>query len=766
MHEGLILARQEGLNLVKTNFLRLMASKHLASEARHKLEEQLTCSICLDQYTNPKILPCFHTFCLDCLKGVLPEVTQQGHYSLPCPTCRSPCQLPQQGIETLPPSFTINNLTEVYNLLKKVTGNRHTSCDKCNKADAVHYCKQCAKFLCQQCLHQHDEWITGHQTLGLDEVVNTVYQLPQAKPEVTITCTDHSKHHEIFCETCKEFICHLCTVKKHKDHDYDVINDAYDKHKLIICSSLRPLNQQIDRLVEEIGNLIRRRNEITEQGEKTKETTHLVIAQMKELLDQTERMLNEEIDVAMKYKLSMTDHQTKEAEAILGQLTECRDHIEQSLKVDTPQQVLSTKSQMTSRTESLVANTKEKTFKPLEEADITLERDTNKNMKEIPSYVGKINYSTLSPTIAYDHIPLVDNESTVTMTLSVSNGSPAPTSSISCHLTPPDSSKPTIQCTVKDTSQSGQYNIVFTPLTRGLHPLHVKTHNRNIPCSPVSIPVSVPAKMRNAIVKCFITGLNGPRKIAVSDNGQMIISEEKGHCITIATSEGVKVKSFGSKGNGRGQLSSPQGIAITSKGTILVADYGNDRIQEFTMNGECVSCIGSKGIGPLQFIRPYRIAINKTTGQVYVVNTSNHRVQVLNADLKFSHMFGSRGSGQGQFVNPFSITIDCQGLVYVGDIGNNRIQKFTPEGQFVSSFGTKGSEPGQLSSPLDITFDDNDLLYICEGDPNRRISVFTTTGEFVHYFGKDVIGYPTGSVIDKYGYLYVCDNENGDVKIF
>ena len=156
--------------------------------------------------------------------------------------------------------------------------------------------------------------------------------------------------------------------------------------------------------------------------------------------------------------------------------------------------------------------------------------------------------------------------------------------------------------------------------------------------------------MRNTIVKRFITGLKRPCKIAVSDNGQMIISES--HCITIATSEGVKVKSFGSKGNGRGQLSSPQGIAITSKGTILVADHDNHRIQEFTMNGECVSCIGSEGNGPLQFVGPYGIAINKTTGQVYITDRGNHRVQVLNADLTFSHTFGSRGSGQGQFHLP------------------------------------------------------------------------------------------------------------------
>ena len=73
-----------------------------SAEALHKLEDQLTCSICLDRYTNPKILPCFHSFCLHCLKHVLPEVTQNGDYALPCPTCRCTCQIPPQGVQALP----------------------------------------------------------------------------------------------------------------------------------------------------------------------------------------------------------------------------------------------------------------------------------------------------------------------------------------------------------------------------------------------------------------------------------------------------------------------------------------------------------------------------------------------------------------------------------------------------------------------------------------------------------------------------------------
>ena len=247
-----------------------MATPSLSSsEVLHKLEEQLTCPICLEQYTNPKFLPCFHSFCSKCLENV-PLELQQGSYNLPCPTCRSPCQLSQQGVQALPSSFTINNLSEVYNLMKKVSGNRHASCDRCRSFDADHYCKQCGKFLCQLCLVNHNEWMNDHETLGLDEVVNAAYQLSaQAKPEATI-CADHGKLLEIFCETCEELICHLCTVKKHKDHDYDVVGDAFSKHKRSIELNLQPLNQKIERFTEMTTNLVKRKEEIEQQGRDVK----------------------------------------------------------------------------------------------------------------------------------------------------------------------------------------------------------------------------------------------------------------------------------------------------------------------------------------------------------------------------------------------------------------------------------------------------------------------------------------------------------------
>ena len=98
-----------------------------------------------------------------------------------------------------------------------------------------------------------------------------------------------------------------------------------------------------------------------------------------------------------------------------------------------------------------------------------------------------------------------------------------------------------------------------------------------------------------------------------------------------------------------------------------------------------------------------------------------------------------------------------KGFVYVADSDNNRIQQFTAEGKWLSSFGTTGSEPGRLTFPRDITVDDDDLLYICEGDPNCRVSVFITIGDFVCCFGKGTLDSPKRAVFDKYGDLCVIN---------
>ena len=741
------------------------------SDALKKLEEQLTCPICLDDYTDPKTLFCLHSFCHQCLEG-LPLDLQGKKLFLSCPTCRTPTELPEAGVAGFPIAFFINNLTEVYSLFKKVSGDQHVSCDNCKKSDATGYCKQCAKFLCTECLGVHNKWVpcVDHVVISLDEVTRTAFQLPSIKPEVTMNCSSHDKPLEIYCETCHDLICHNCTVRIHKGHEYDLVQDTYDKHRQIIESSLEPVKEQIVVVTEAVTTLTQVEKEITHQGETVREEIHVMMKQIIDLLLQSERKLTEDVDLAARHKLSMLSQQKRNAETTLGQLTDCFDFVEQGLKVGTPQQVLLAQPQMIDRMNSVIKSYKPESFQPLEQADIKLVN--SKKIEDVHQSIGEIHcsYHPSSVHVVDSNLPIMGKESTSTIVFEFPDGStvPLPSSRISCYLTPPDNNQP-IECKVKELLQSGRYKVVFTPITRGLHQLYVRVHDINIPGSPLSIFVSISPKMRGNPVKS-ITGLNKPWGIDVTDDGLMIVSEYCGHCITVLDREGKKINSFGSQGSGRGQFNHPCGIAVTSNGTILVSDSGNHRIQELTMKGECIACVGERRNGPLQFQEPKGITINKTTGHVFIAEEFNHRIQVLNPDLTFSYTFGSNGSGQGQFSQPYNVTLDSKGFVYVTDRNNRRIQKFTPEGRFVDMFGTKGPKPGQLNYPSGITVDDNDLLYVTE-ENNHRVSIFTTDGEFIHCFGEygnkeGQFSDPRKVTFDRYGYLYVCDKNNYRVVVY
>ena len=586
-----------------------------------------------------------------------------------------------------------------------------------------------------------------------------------------MSCIDHNKPLDLFCESCQQLICHDCTVKKHEDHNYDHFPDTYHQCKNAIDQScLQPLNEEYDRLVAAQKILTSNRNEIPRNAQATNDEIWQAINQIKNRLDETGKTLTQKVDSAAQYKVRVFDQQLKEVDTALDQVAECRDHVDQCVNVGSPQQVLLTTPQIMSHTQSVIDSVKDKTFQPQEQPDIQLVK--SKTIPQIhESMIGEVKctFHSLKMSLSRHHIPLINQESTVTIALSVPDGSPAlvPPSLINFRLTPPDNS-PLIQCSVKESSQSGQYSVVFTPLTRGIHQLHVTTNGGNIPCSPVSVHVSVPPKMRGTPVKTIGTGLNGPRGVAMTNDGLLIVSEGVSHCITLLDNEGRKIRSIGTRGEGRGQLKNPRGVAITSKGTILVADRDNDRIQEFTMEGDCVSCVGTKGTGPLQFNHPLGITINKTTGQVFVVDDDNHRVQVLHPDLTFSHMFGSKGYSRGQFNSPYDVAIDSQGYVYVTDTGNHRVQQFTPEGQPVFSFGTRGSEPGQLYRPSGITLDDNDLVYV--NNSNQFISVHTTNGQYITRIAKSqpesIFGYFAGITFDTNRDLYTCSTKANKVFVY
>lgn len=82
-----------------------------------KLEEALTCSICLDTFRDPRILKCRHTFCLSCLHNLY-----RTSYSkfIKCPNCKQETPVEANGVEGLEKNKELDSISKVHEKMKNI----------------------------------------------------------------------------------------------------------------------------------------------------------------------------------------------------------------------------------------------------------------------------------------------------------------------------------------------------------------------------------------------------------------------------------------------------------------------------------------------------------------------------------------------------------------------------------------------------------------------------------------------------------------------
>ena len=679
------------------------------SSGLRKLEQQLTCPVCLDIYTDPKILPCHHSFCQECLEELPQEREARGDtYYLSCPTCRQRTEVPREGVGAFPVAFHLNNLKEIMESLEKKASN------------------------------------------------------PQQ-----VTCNDHDKPLDMFCVTCKTIICLHCTYHTHEGHEHTLVSDCYQ----MLYNNLKPVKGKKEALKKVLSDLAEREGEIRERGEGVLKEINGMVEEMIGILRQSGRKLTEQVKRVTDAKLEMLSRQTKSAQTSLSLLEDVEDYVEQSLKTDTHQQVLRSKTQMMEHMSEVTAQINVEELRPIEKDDLRLIKESAETLKSL-HHIGTVSTTALQECkVKIFEKSLKENEFSFSLSIEAPDLSlvSVPVSSLRCSLVPVGKSDEPIHTTVTTTSTPGVYRIHCNPSTRGTHTVKVQVYDVELEDTSLVIPFN--PYLGNITPVHTINKLYHPCGVAVSEDGHVIVTENNGNCVTILDNEGKKVKSFGMEGrSGNAVFSFPRGVAITPDNFILVSD--NHSIQMISMDGYHVASVGEKGSEPLQFKYPEGIAISPITGQVYIADTDNHRIQVLNPDLTFSHSFGKKGSANGRFNQPSDVAIDSQGLVYVADTCNHRIQKFTADKEFVAQFGRKGSSLRQLNRPRGITTDTagTDLVYVSEAG-NRRVSVFTSDGVFVRIIGREgsrrnQFDIPLGLRFDKKGFLYVCDYNNDRLVIY
>ncbi len=117
-----------------------------------------------------------------------------------------------------------------------------------------------------------------------------------------------------------------------------------------------------------------------------------------------------------------------------------------------------------------------------------------------------------------------------------------------------------------------------------------------------------------------------PNGIALNPGGGIFISDVKSGKVTAFDSMGNAGATFGSFGNGAGELTRPAGVAVDNSGSLFAVDTFQSRLALFE-NGVFSAFLGSNGSGPGELDLPMDAAID-IWGRLIVTNPENHRLEV------------------------------------------------------------------------------------------------------------------------------------------
>ncbi|NXI48883.1 TRI59 protein, partial [Chloroceryle aenea] len=158
-----------------------------------QLEEELTCSICYSLFEDPRVLPCSHTFCRNCLEGVIrlsniPGVWRPLNVPLKCPNCRTVVENGATGVEALPVNFALKAIIEKYQ--REEQGD--VTCSDHHRQPLNVYCLLDRKLVCGHCLT-----IGEHNGHPIDDIQSAYLKEKEASGKLTEQLTD--KHWTDIC---------------------------------------------------------------------------------------------------------------------------------------------------------------------------------------------------------------------------------------------------------------------------------------------------------------------------------------------------------------------------------------------------------------------------------------------------------------------------------------------------------------------------------------------------------------------------------------
>ena len=721
------------------------------------LEKEITCAICHEHYTEPKVLPCCHYYCKQCIHHLALRTGVEKPFS--CPECRKGTTLPEASVDNLPTAFFVNRMKEVHSKLELAHGKVEAKCEMCLEDKAEAFCRQCTKFICAECVKSHQRMkqaFPGHHVSTLEELKEGgAEEILIQEPSHEI-CKVHDQPKNMYCYDCDTLICRDCTIKDHRDHNYEFVKVAGPETKKVLNQQLEPLRKSQRSLscaIKEIQTTIA---EVEDQGGSVANTIKCSCAKLHAIIDNHQESLLTEAATRVQQKVKHLSGQEKSLSTAYASAQSVIEYTEQYLEHSPNDKVVCMCAEMQSRIDREIQEQQKEgeSLAPVEEADMGVEVSCAEDLKQLCLTKAKIMQLAIKCSITGEGIEPAEvskmSEFRMVTTL-MSNGKPAKQPGvIECHLHSLVKNS-TSKCTVS-LIQGGEYCVQFTPTVRGRHELIVTVNGQEVAGSPFPVFVSIHPTQLGKPVQ-IITGVEGPCDVNVTPAGNIFVTESGK--VAMFDKNGKKLKEF--KGSEFG-FGDPNGVAIdsTDGSMFIISDSNIVKFSSDFKQEQVVNTSGSHFRGV------------KVVGDEVMVCKRKDAVMVYTKELKYAKEIGSHGDGPGQFGCIWGVSSDDHGNLYVSDYDKSCVHVFS-NGEFLHSFGCGKDGEKVLSHPHGLCVAGQYVYVVNWG--KYCVSIFTTKGEHVTKLGRKGRGDGDfnglgGVCVDKDGFLYVCDYSNKRIQIF
>ena len=738
----------------------------MAAEQMKKVTGHLTCPICYELYKKPKYLPCYHSYCEECLvKQVMQSNTRPSN--IICPECRKTSIVPIGGVKQLPNNFFVNRLLDEVALKRKVEGEEEAKCDLCVRGDAVEVlCLDCGVFLCSRCFdnHKYGKESQNHNMMPLNELRSRKEGITIKPKSKFALCQEHELELNFYCETCDQLVCQYCIMKDHFKHDHDTLKKMATKHRKELDKIMESVEKMIEGLSVARKEVSNTRDKIGTQADDIDKEIDRYYEELQRQLQQQRDKLKKELHEASRQKKKEVTLQLEQMEHTQAQLERIKE-VNDAMKNGSDQEAMLMKKQVADDVKRISDNYNKLGTQPVQSA--TMEFVPVEEYKKSMSQFGHL--SDVYPVNCEGlGIPeMVSKGKTVNFKIATKDQK-----NRHCHkggskvVIQAQSSRDVAPVEIKD-NKDGSYSASFIANQVGEVKLLVTIKGQQIKGSPFSVKVHGKYNTIDKPSKVVNEGgrMGQPWGIAFGRDGMWAVPDSTNHCVWIFDREDQLVRKFGSKGTGNGEFSnhSPFGIGFDAKNHLYVTDQCNHRVQKFDINGIYLFQFATEGSANGQLKSP--IGITVQNDELYVAEFNNHRISVFQLDGQFSHIIGS-----GHLRYPHFVAVSTNDQLLVTNHGQYYISMFTLDGNYVGKFGTQGTGRGQLGSPTGIATDMYGFILVTERD-NNCVSIFDKDGIFIHSFGLYGSGHgqfscPTGIAISPTGNIYIGDRDNKRIQIF